>query len=267
MKKILFIPLYIGEFGWELMVWHSLFRKMKDEGACDEIHAVCFEPFKVLYEDFADVLMFDTPQERATVPKHYLSEEHVSYINELKKENDVVVFDAGFSTAGWNQPRAHKFVSYKKDIEKEYDAVIHFRNMPHRPQDNDSLEWATKLIQKLLSEKKRVALIGTSKGALDIDLPVDKFYDKPLSEVIDVINKSKIVIGQSSGPMHLAALCEAETIVWSNTELEGKREGSREGTHSGIALFERYNSMWNPFKNKVNWLIKPSFEDIIHLVK
>ena len=252
MKKILFFPLYVGEFGWELMVWHSLFRKSKEDGVFDEVHGVCFEPFKVLYEDFVDELMFHTPPQRTLEPHHYTTNEHVEYLKKIMKDNDVQVAAAPDTVRAWNIPDVHKFVSYKQDVDKEYDAVFHLRHMAHRPEDNDSPEWSRELVERALDQGKKVALIGTSKGTLDLDLPVDKFYDKPLSEVIDVINKSKVVVGQSSGPMHLAALCEAETVVWSTTKGDGLRV--------------RYEQTWNPFNNKVNYLVEPSQKDIIEII-
>ena len=60
MKRILFYPLYSGELGWELMVWQGFIRKAAEE--FDEVHGVCFEPFKHLYEDFTDKLYFATPE-------------------------------------------------------------------------------------------------------------------------------------------------------------------------------------------------------------
>ena len=176
-----------------------------------------------------------------------------------EKDVEVNVFDSRQTPPYWNHQEFAKYKSYKKKCKKKYDAVLHLRQMEHRTEDNDDPEWNSKLVKRLLSEGKKVALIGTSQGTQDIEVSkefkslVDKFYDKPLSEVIKVINQSKVVVGQSSGPMHLAALCEAETIVWSNTKGDG--------------LLERYETIWNPFNNKVNYLIKPSVEDIVKIVK
>jgi len=253
MKKILFFPLYSGEFGWELMVWQGFIRKAAED--FDEVHGVCFEPFKHLYEDFTDKLYFATPEERQTQPAHDTPPDIVEKINKLINDKDIElnVFDSRQTVPYWNHQEFAKYKSYKKNTKKKYDAVLHLREMAHRAEDNDGFEWNERLVKRLLSEGKTIALIGTSKGTCDVDLPVDKFYDKPLSEVIRVINQSKVVVGQSSGPMHLAALCKAKTIVWSNTKGDG--------------LKERYEKTWNPFNNKVNYLVTPSIEDIVKLVK
>ena len=255
MKKILFFPLYSGELGWELMVWQGFIRKAAED--FDEVHGVCFEPFKHLYEDFTDKLYFATPKERHTQPAHDTPPHIVEKINELINDKDIElnVFDSRQTPSYWNRQQVATYKSYKKKLKKKYDAVLHLRNMEHRPEDNGDPEWNKKLINRLLSEGKKIALIGTSKGSCDVDFPVDKFYDKPLSEVIKVINQSKVVIGHSSGPMHLAALCEAEIIVWHNQE-----------NWAGKNVSQRYTKDWNPFNNKVNYLTEPSVEDIVKLV-
>jgi len=249
MKRILFYPLYSGELGWELMVWQGFIRKAAEE--FDEVHGVCFEPFKHLYEDFTDKLYFATPEERFTSPAHDTPKEVEKIIKELSAQEDVEVnvFDSRQTPPYWNHQEYAKYISYKEDVKKKYDAVLHLRQMKHREEDNGDSNWNVDLVKELVKEGKKVALIGTSHGTQDIDLPVDKFYDKPLSEVINVINKSKVVIGPSSGPMHLAALCEAEIVVWSHT--------------TGDGLLQRYCSIWNPFKNKVNYLTKPTIKDIV----
>ena len=253
MKKILFFPLYSGEFGWELMVWQGFLRKAAE--GFDEVHGVCFEPFKHLYEDFTDKLYFATPPERHTQPAHDMPEEFLEDLNKLANDKDIdlSVFDSRQTVPYWNHQEHAQYKSYKKKTKKKYDAVLHLREMGHRAEDNDGAEWNKELVDRLVSEGQKIALIGTSKGSCDVDFPVDKFYDKPLSEVIDVINQSKVVVGQSSGPMHLAALCEAETIVWSNTKGDGLRE--------------RYLETWNPLNNLVFYLVKPSIADIVELVK
>jgi len=235
------------------MVWQGFIRHAAKD--FDEVHGVCFEPFKHLYEDFTDKLYTATPSRRDTLPSHecpaHIQKEYEKMVDD--KNTELNVFDSRQTPPYWNRQQAATYKSYKKKLKKKYDAVLHLRHMEHRTEDNDSPEWNIKLVKRLMSEGKKVALIGTSKGTQDVDLPVDKFYDKSLTEIIKVINQSKIVVGQSSGPMHLAALCEAETVVWSNTKGDG--------------LLERYTSTWNPFNNKVNYLIKPSVEDIVKLVK
>ena len=257
MKKILFFPLYAGELGWELMVWQGLLRKAAQN--FDEVHGVCFEPFKHLYEDFTDKLYLETPSKKFLTPAHEISTNIEEKINELisQEDTEVSLCNTEMTIGLWNCKEASLYKSYKEDLEKKYDVVLHLRQMDHRPDDNGDPEWNIDLVKKLLSQGKRVALIGTTAGAQDIDLPlVDKFYDKPLSEVIKVINQSKFVVGPSSGPMHLAALCEAEIVVWHHPN-----------NWDVTNISKRYTEDWNPFNNKVNYLTRPSIEDILKVVK
>ena len=48
------------------------------------------------------------------------------------------------------------------------------------------------------------------------------------------MNKSKLIVGPSSGPMHMASLCGLKHLVWST-------EYNR----------VRYERDWNPFKTEV----------------
>ena len=256
MKKILFFPLYAGELGWEIMVWQSLLRHAKEAMPYDEVHGVCDPKFKVLYEDFADSLTLEKPTERLLEPHHEFPESAAYKVGGLEKAGaEVVIASTEPTVALWNYemtPHVHKFISYKKDVDKEYDAVLHLRNMSHRPEDNDSDEFNYEVANKLIDAGKKIAFIGTSDGSARLDVEADYFYDEPLDIIIDVINKSKIVLGQSSGPMHLAALCEAEVGVWTTTQGEG--------------LKERYQTQWNPFANKVNYLMEPAPNDVVDLV-
>jgi SAM-dependent methyltransferase len=64
---------------------------------------------------------------------------------------------------------------------------------------------------------------------------------------MDMMAASKLVIGPSSGPMHLASLCKTPHLVWT-----GKQWSST------IKAFndERYTWKWNPFRTKCKVIVK-----------
>lgn len=254
--KILAFPAYSGEFGWELFAWQGYLRKIKEELQPDLTYGYCFEPFEMLYKDFADVLIPVTSIDRKTVPSAGYMEHLLYDLQQLGygKDDEIYFIQAEPTISIWNQQQLMSYKSYKKDVPKEYDVLLHPRQMDHRPEDNDSMEWNGELLDVLSDAGLKVATFGTSKGSQRI-LGYDGFFDRPLNEVADLINKSRYVIGQSSGPLHFAALCEAETIVWSTT----KEDGS-------YGLKERYEKIWNPFDNKVNYIVKPTPEKILEIV-
>jgi len=77
-----------------------------------------------------------------------------------------------------------------------------------------------------------IAEIGTDDAFKIND--VDDYRNVSLEDTVAVINNSKLVVGQSSGPMHLASLCGTPHLVWSEE-------------YNKI----RYTEHWNPFKTKV----------------
>ena len=91
-----------------------------------------------------------------------------------------------------------------------------------------------------------------------IGLGADVFLKKSISllgkttvdGLIPIFSGAKLVVGQSTGTMHLASLCGAEHLVWGNGRLKG-----------------RYEKIWNPFNTKVCFIHKagwtPSVERIV----
>jgi len=65
----------------------------------------------------------------------------------------------------------------------------------------------------------------------------------PLQTLMDAIAGAKVVIGQSSGIMHLAQLCGTPIIVWGDNN-----------TYFGDTLEKRYRETWNPLKSEVHWI-------------
>ena len=115
--------------------------------------------------------------------------------------------------------------------DKKYDVLIHPRKRIHnRPWDN----WETEKWNELLSNNLgRVGMIGLKNQTFNIE-GIDDLRSLPLKETCDYLRSSSLIIGPSSGPMHLATLCGCPQVVWSdrpNTLL-------------------RYEKTWNPFNVK-----------------
>lgn len=68
-----------------------------------------------------------------------------------------------------------------------------------------------------------------------------------------MLSKCDFIIGPSSGPMHLANLCEVPAYWWSANEKEQAR----------------YKKVWNPFKCEnvcVSRTWKPTVEEVIECI-
>jgi hypothetical protein len=119
------------------------------------------------------------------------------------------------------------------------------------------------LVPELKKLDRRLIAIGSAGHAL---LPngVEDCRGLPLQQVCDCMASADFVLGPSSGPMHLAALCGAPHLVWF-----GGDDGSPspENNRRKIeVLKERYLTAWNPFAVPVYPLIVEDWQPSVERV-
>ena len=68
----------------------------------------------------------------------------------------------------------------------------------------------------------------------------DDFREIPLRELCGLLSNARVVIGPSSGPLHLAQLNEAPVVTWYGVHPEASRP--------------RYTQHWNPFHAPVRFM-------------
>ena len=242
---------WVGEFGWELFAWQGYLRAIKEKYNTRMV-IVCSEKSKLLYEDFADEFVYFEPPEAGQSDSFYMQGYHFS------KENLFKILGHRDSNFSWLPPRRIGYppaTSWNEEVpigpftvkpkyimlanqgyQCKYDIVIHARNRKLRSNDNWSLEnWRSLL--GLLAQKYKVACIGTREQSLHVNDTVD-YRGCELSKTVDIIKSSRLVLGPSSGPMHLASLCGTPHLVW------GSREMSK----------TRYEDTWNPLGTKAQFL-------------
>lgn len=230
--KLIF-PRWIGEFGWELMSWQAKCRFIAKEMGLpkERIIVTSFEGTNPLYEDFATFVSHDLPKRAISwSPKQYR-------IKGL-----------------W-----HKFGKPTKDTSK-YKYLFHARMDSHKASKNCKPELWDSLLMSLPSviKPEECASIGT---ATDYHIPntIDE-RNIGLQSLMDLMANCKKVIGQSSGPMHLAALCGTSLLVWADNR-----------TYFGETLEKRYKETWNPFKVHVDYVYtgldwQPKTQDLLTLL-
>ena len=162
----------------------------------------------ILYSDFASVSFFD-PVGRADAWR----------LHEEVGKRPSTDFGPRFLR---NTP---VFIKYGRPI-KRFEILVHARNRVHREQDNWN-GW------NKMELGDGVASIGSKEEALHIEGTCD-IRGIPLEELVNYMAGARMIIGPSSGPMHLATLCGCPQVVWSD----------REDT------LVRYERTWNPFNVK-----------------
>jgi hypothetical protein len=249
-EKILLAGPWVGEFGWELFCWQGYIRKLSRN--YDKTIIIGRPNQKLLYEDFCHGYVEFNPNGFKTdswmchdciVDNDLINKiPHTHYFN----GNFDIGFRYGqntaFDTKGLFNNQEYK--KYESDtLNKSYDLIFHCRNKITGSDRNwDKSQWVE--LFDLLSKKYSIACIGNTE-AFYLD-GADDLRNISLSDLVSVMNKSKLILGPSSGPMHLASLSGLKHLVWSS-------EHNR----------ARYLKIWNPFNTEVifysdeNWNPKP----------
>lgn len=243
----LFAGPFLGEFGWELFCWQGHIRHMSR--SFDFTTVCCRYGHAGIYKDFADeVIEYNPPQylpdchknfgESGTPPK---PKGYQKYIDPNNQSSPLCGTAKRFSSS--NAPQEFfKYGNINSDKQK-YDILIHSRARQFTgagfstKNRNLAIEkWST-IVKHLKSKKYSIASIGTKKDSHFISGTED-LRGISIEDLCDYCVKSKCMLGPSSGPLHLAALCGTPIIVWS-----------------GAASNKfRYEKDWNPFNNKVQYL-------------
>jgi ADP-heptose:LPS heptosyltransferase len=155
-----------------------------------------------------------------------------------------------------------EFIKLGESGVHRYNLVIHARNTgkcgtSYRNWDNEHWE---EFLDKILAEFPwfSVACIGTKEGALRIR-GINDERDLPLKDLCNLMTNSTVLVGPSSGPIHLGSLCGLPHVTWSPKE-----------TMSITPNKERYEKYWNPLKTPVTFLEgswNPDVKDVVGAVR
>lgn len=180
-----------------------------------------FKGMKSLYKDFAEFIGHDAEGRGLSYPKMYRVD--------------------------------GKYFKYGDPLVK-HDVLIHARGIRRKCNYNYK-DW-NKIVEML--NGLSVAFIGTLE-----DQYLEGFDDArgiELQLLMDLMAGSKIVVGVSSGIMHLAASCGTNLVVWGDDR-----------TYFGETLEKRYKETWNPFNVNVRFLCakdwQPEPEKVVKEIK
>jgi len=206
-KEINFIPWY-GELGWEIMTWVPFCRKLSLN--YDRVIASSFAEMAPLYEDFVTEFRPHNGQNRSLdYPKMY----KVQGIHHR-----------------YGQPQNAQICQ---------EVLIHARGIRRKSSINYR-QWP-QLAERISGMALTSGFIGSQN-----DQYVAGFFDFrgiDLQKLMNRMARAKLVIGCSSGIMHLAAACGTNLVVWGDDR-----------TYFWETLERRYKVTWNPFNVKVGWI-------------
>ena len=275
MKKALVAGPCISELGWELMAWQGHVRYLTKKGEYDFVLISTSSGREILYTDFTfnvHTHKIDGVRDCHNMKRVYQPMLKLQAENDLDDAADELVADGYEVTrikpTGWNLYKdEQKFMQYgtpmwAEERGRKYDVVIHARNRTDKTEftgTNYPLEKWTLIVGELLKRGLRACTIGTQDQAFAVSCAND-LRGISLGEVTDVLAAARVVVGPSSGPMHLASLCKTPHVVWSHT-----RKAPSMGCNNQV----RYEKVWNPFNTPVTFIpsINPSPQQIVEAVE
>lgn len=214
---------WVGEFGWELFGWQGVIRDMSERYNRTIIYGRPGHQF--LYEDFMDEYVEFVPQ--GTEPNMWLN------------EGTKFELPGHHKNACWIKPQQFAFmpnaphqniIRYGVETDRTMIAY-HARNLTKY--GSGYMNWSSWNWKKLMERYARVVCIGSKKGADYIG--GEDLRGAPINETCDALSRCSVLIGPSSGAIHLGSLCGTPHVVWS-------------GHYKNKA---RYEQWWNPLKTPV----------------
>ena len=241
---------WVGEFGWELFSWQAYCRAISRK--YDVVVAISRPGNEYLYSDFCDYYVPYSPppgisdshshsavnsfdmQEflKATVPIDVLQSAAWSWLQPSKIGNppyDHWRAEVNIQGFGGIIPEYKLYRGTAQD--SNCHVVFHARNRQIRKNDNWSIDNWNELQRHVEELGLNVACIGTKTESSHITGALD-FREKPLEEVCGLLRTADVIVGPSSGPMHLASLSGCPQVVWTSNPKQN---------------YSRYKYTWNPF--------------------
>ncbi len=227
MGKIAFAGPAIMEFGWEIMTWQSYLRKRSRD--YDKMIISTFEGMEPLYTGFHCEVEF-MPHKHPGRALDWRDTSMVELGFDIPEDVETIAPIKQFKTEG-------EFVIYGTPFETDVEVLFHARGIQKASFKN----WSHAKWDTLVANFPKAASVGTAE---DYHIPgtVDR-RGIPLQDLMDTMASSQVIVGQSSGVMHLATLCGLRQVVWGDNK-----------THFSETLERRYKEIWNPFGTPVDWI-------------
>ncbi|MEJ5352686.1 MAG: hypothetical protein WHS65_13970 [Melioribacteraceae bacterium] len=250
---------YYGEFGWELMSFQGYVRKLRK--FYENVAVISYNTSNYLYEKCI-FFPHSLKLEKSSFGFGIYNEKLISELS-IKVAKELNFNDYDLFTP-FHINRINKLLIGNQEFKKFYeppiqnnkfDIVFHFRYL--RREDGDKKNYNIEYIRKIFSyfekNKYKIGFIGLPQYSYALGGEYD-LRSNDLRYTISIISNSRLVVGGSSAPMHLAQLCDKPIVVWIGKEAD----------------IDRYISYWNPFNSPVfvvsdkNWQPKP--EEVINKI-
>jgi len=161
----------------------------------------------------------------------------------IKVQNSVPVLDVALEPVSYRNP----------NVKCRSEIVLHCRAISKCPERNWSKRKWEELVERLPFKPMVI-------GAVDDYAPSssDAALGQPLFAVFADLSEARVVVGASSGPMHIAQMCKAPVVTWSGNAKKDQPRYLKEWNH-----FDTYTKFvaptWNPTVDQVHKAIMEAF--------
>lgn len=264
----LFCSPFLGEMGWLLFCWQGYLRTISKN--FDEVVIAGKPGTEFLYKDFMtkfipyEVEGINTSSSKLHDYTVDLAQfDYLNYTSLITPEDIHKTVDKKPGSLDIKPT----YISYgNRTLDKDIDVLIHCRyskkNFKTEWYRNWSKEYTDILVSKLSELGYKVAFIGSENGSYATE-NYEKHFDISLEELTKIMNRSKLICGPSSGPMHYGQLNEVPTVVTF-----GPKDGFL-SNHDRYTLQPPFG--WNPFRvdticlEGVTWM--PDLELLIESIQ
>lgn len=251
-RPLLFAGPWVGEFGWELMNWQGFLRALRPRYG--RIVVCARDSSRALYEGLCDEFVPHAVRGQANAHVVF----GVRNPEELRRVLDAVPPGADHLRPLAHVPAEAQAFTRLGDpgrAAERVDVLVHARGREAVPGRNwSAAKWA-ELLGVLAGKGLRVGAVGLASDTLDLPGVAD-FRGRPLGPLMDLVASSRLVLGPSSGPMHLASLCGAPHLVWTDRRTYGM----------GLTSREKYERAWNPLGTRVRVIDTEGFDPAVTTV-
>jgi hypothetical protein len=250
-KRIALGP-WIGELGWMISAWVPAMRMYARHYADHHYVMVVPEGTQALVRDITDEIVTISPYGK---PDRWLNDfKEPQPMPEVKADKWVLPSQSNCAPPKSGYYDYRRFYSGK--LRNPPRVVIHARGL--RRNKSAVRNWELARYVELLAAlgNPPAASIGSLAGAYHVPGTVDMRSDDIAMAMYAVCN-CKVCLGPSSGPMHLASVCECPHIVWT----DAKYQKSIGGTNR-----DRYERIWNHKNTPVSVIDKYGWQPPVSAV-
>lgn len=265
--KILYAYPYYGELGWYLFQWAPHIRHMHEsKGPFDHSYSIVRTGYEGALSDIVDEFDLITEHEDCTEGNAFVlsrpdaydfykahckrCDKHVAKLQ--KSGHEVVTVRLPLQTYRYHRfkERHRKYVRLVgrqdyldrwKDKIDSNAVILHARNISRSPKKNTRAELIDTVADWAESHGRQFVLVGKTSGYKLQFKPrgLNLIDQTDLDDIIAIFNLGGLVVGSSSGPMHLASLTCTPHVVWGGGRKDVK---------------QRYLEEWNPFQTDLEYI-------------